>query len=127
MLGLILGGLLGLADGLNGLRSPAGTGANIFPILAGSMVRGLLAGVTIGFVARRVNNLFVGIVVGLLVGVLLAVTVARLQYPDATRIYFWEDVLPGSVVGLIVGFATQRYGRRTNSGGSTNPSVGTSR
>jgi hypothetical protein len=30
--------------------------------------------------------------------------------PDGSH-YWWEIMLPGSLVGLIVGYATQRYGR----------------
>jgi hypothetical protein len=30
--------------------------------------------------------------------------------PDGKH-YYWEIILPGSVLGLIVGYATQRYGR----------------
>jgi hypothetical protein len=30
--------------------------------------------------------------------------------PDGTHYYF-EIILPGSVLGLIVGYATQQYGR----------------
>ena len=26
--------------------------------------------------------------------------------------YYWEIMLPGSLAGAIVGYATQRYGRR---------------
>jgi hypothetical protein len=33
--------------------------------------------------------------------------------PDPTtgQKYFWEILIPGSMVGLIVGFLTQRYGQ----------------
>ena len=30
--------------------------------------------------------------------------------PDGTH-YYWQIMLPGSVLGMIVGYATQRYGR----------------
>jgi hypothetical protein len=40
------------------------------------------------------------------VGLVLAFIVAQLQHG-----YYLEIMLPGGMVGLIVGYATQRYGR----------------
>jgi putative effector of murein hydrolase LrgA (UPF0299 family) len=42
---------------------------------------------------------------GLAVGFVLAFLVACLQHG-----YYFEIILPGSIVGMIVGYATQRYG-----------------
>ena len=44
---------------------------------------------------------------GLAIGALLAYLTARF----AVGGYYFEIMLPGSLVGLIVGFATQKYGR----------------
>jgi hypothetical protein len=52
-----------------------------------------------------------GIVAGLLVGALLALPVALGKDPNTGQVYFWEILIPGSIVGLIVGFATQKYGK----------------
>jgi putative effector of murein hydrolase LrgA (UPF0299 family) len=46
-----------------------------------------------------------GILFGLGVGFLLAFIVAYMQHG-----YYLEIILPGSIVGMIVGYATQRYG-----------------
>jgi hypothetical protein len=46
-----------------------------------------------------------GILFGVAVGFGLAFLVAYLQHG-----YYMEIILPGSIVGLIVGYATQRYG-----------------
>lgn len=32
--------------------------------------------------------------------------------PDTGKRYLWEILIPGSMVGLIVGYLTQRYGQR---------------
>lgn len=48
-----------------------------------------------------------GILVGLIVGAALAYLVAALQ-----SAYYLEIILPGSILGIIVGYATQRYGVR---------------
>jgi hypothetical protein len=34
-----------------------------------------------------------------------------LQYVQLGRVYFWQIMLPGAVVGLIVGYVTQKHGR----------------
>ena len=46
-----------------------------------------------------------GILFGLAVGFVLAFLVAYLQHG-----YYFEIILPGSIVGALVGWATQRYG-----------------
>jgi hypothetical protein len=68
-------------------------------------VKGLIAGVLIGVFARKVNSLALGVAFGLGVGALLAFLVAYMQHG-----YYLEIMLPGAIVGLIVGYATQRYG-----------------
>ncbi|HEX9945103.1 MAG TPA: hypothetical protein VGG03_24095 [Thermoanaerobaculia bacterium] len=109
--GLVLGGILGIFDGLTALVSAPETRTQILGIVIGSTVKGLIAGVLIGFFARKVRSLPLGILFGLAVGALLAYLVT-LGGP-----YFWEIMLPGSLVGVIVGYATQKYGEapRTSS------------
>lgn len=46
----------------------------------------------------------------LLVGAFFAFLVA-LMPGEGGEHYYWEIMLPGTVLGLIVGYATQRYGR----------------
>jgi hypothetical protein len=55
-----------------------------------------------------VNSLPLGILFGLAVGLLLAFVVAALPNP-AGKHYYFEIMLPGSILGVIVGYATQRY------------------
>ena len=75
------------------------------------MFKGCIAGVLIGYFAQKVHSLALGIVFGLAVGAALAFGIVWLQY-QAGKWYFWQVMLPGSAVGLIVGYVTQRYGRR---------------
>jgi hypothetical protein len=104
--GLILGGVLGIFDGLTAYFTPAVRSA-LLGIVIGSTMKGVIAGVLIGWFARKVNSLALGIVFGLSVGLLLAFAVARMQPgPDH---YYFQIMLPGGIVGLIVGYATQRY------------------
>jgi hypothetical protein len=108
LLGLILGGILGVFDGLSAWFTPA-VRPEILGIVMGSTVKGLIAGVLIGYFARKVNSLGLGIIFGLGVGLILAYAVAAMQ-PGPNHYYF-EIMLPGGLVGLIVGYVTQRYGR----------------
>jgi len=109
ILGLVLGGILGIFDGLTALFTPEVV-PQIMGIIIGSTIKGIIAGVAIGFFARKVNSLPLGIAFGFVVGLLLAFAVAAM--PDENgKHYYFQIMLPGSIVGLIVGFATQKYGR----------------
>ena len=107
LFGLVLGGILGIFDGLTALFTPEAR-AQIFGIVLGSTVKGLIAGVLIGWFAKKVHSLPLGIVFGLAVGLVLAFAVAAMPQPSGKHYYF-EIMLPGGIVGLIVGYATQRY------------------
>ena len=104
VLGLLLGAVLGAVDGLSAWFTPA-VRAQLVGIVIGSTAKGVIAGIAIGFFARKVHSLALGILFGLAVGFVLAFIVAQLQHG-----YYLEIILPGSIVGIIVGYATQRYG-----------------
>jgi hypothetical protein len=111
VLGLLLGGFLGVFDGLSALLSAPEVAPGIVGIVIGSTFKGLLTGVLVGWFARKVDSLPLGILFGLAVGLSLAYLVA--SFPDETgKHYYWEIMLPGSFLGIIVGYATQRYGTR---------------
>jgi hypothetical protein len=101
---MVLGGILGVFDGLTALV----TGGPEIPgqigtIVAGSTFKGVIAGLIVGLVARKTQSLPIVVAVGLAVGALFAYLVT-IGTP-----YLWEIVLPGSIVGLITGFATAKY------------------
>jgi hypothetical protein len=110
LLGSLLGGFLGIFDGLTALISAPETAPGIMGIVIGSMIKGLIAGWLIGYFAQKVNSLPLGILFGLAVGAFLAFLVAWMQYASEGKNYFWQIMLPGAVVGIIVGYATQRHG-----------------
>lgn len=112
VLGLMLGGILGVFDGLSALVSAPEVAPDIVGIVIGSTFKGLVAGVLIGWFANRVPSVSKGVMFGLAVGAFFAFLVAAIPQPDGTH-YWWEIMLPGSVLGIIVGYATQVYGRRT--------------
>ena len=49
---------------------------------------------------------------GLAVGVILAYGVVMLQAASG-KAYYWQIMLPGGILGLIVGYATQRHAERS--------------
>jgi hypothetical protein len=111
VLGLLLGAVLGAIDGLTALLSGSPeVKAEIGMIVVFSTLKGLIAGLCIGWFARKVRSLPLGILFGFAVGLILAWIVAAMPSEDGQH-YYWEIMVPGSIVGLIVGYATQRYGR----------------
>lgn len=106
--GMLLGGFLGIFDGLSALLSAPETAPQIVVIVVGSTVKGIIAGLLIGWFARKVHSLPLGILFGFTVGLLLAYGIAAMPDPSGKH-YYWQIMLPGSVLGVIVGYATQRY------------------
>jgi hypothetical protein len=110
LFGLILGGILGIIDGLTAWFTPA-VRDQLPMIVVGSTVKGLIAGLAIGYVSKKVDNLAVGVLAGLAIGLLLAWGVAAMPDQSGNHYYF-EIMLPGAIVGAIVGYATQKYRSR---------------
>lgn len=107
VLGLALGGFLGLLDGLSGFFEPS-----LAPVMGSvitfSMLKGLVAGIATGYVSQRVHSMFLGVVLGIAIaGALSLLVILR-----AGMTLFWDILLPGMLLGAIVGFATQRFGRK---------------
>lgn len=109
VLGLVLGGVLGIFDGLTAWFTPA-VRDQMAIIVASSTVKGLIAGLLIGLIARRTASIGVMVFWGIVIAGLFAYGVAAM--PDASgKHYYLEIILPGAIVGAIVGFATAKYGR----------------
>lgn len=106
MLGLAVGGTLGLLDGLSGFLEPS-LAPLMGSVITFSLLKGLASGVSIGYFSKRVHSMPLGI----LVGVVIASAFSMLLILKAGIALFWDIVLPGMLLGVIVGFATQRFGR----------------
>src|SRR5215218_6551561 len=107
LIGVILGAVLGVIDGLTAWFTPA-VRDQLGGIVIGSTLKGIIAGVAIGFFAKKFHSLPIGILFGVIVGAILAYLTA-LMVGD----HYLEIILPGTLVGLIVGFATQKYGQKS--------------
>lgn len=108
-IGVLLGTVLGLLDGLSALLYPEAA-PMLLQIVIGSTIKGLITGLAMGFFARKLRSLPAGVVVGLALGLGLSFLAAMAPDPKGAHHYV-EIMLPGGILGLIVGFATQRYGR----------------
>lgn len=110
VLGLAVGGALGLLDGLSGFFEPSLAPA-MGSVITFSLLKGLLAGIVSGYVSQRVHSMLLGI----LAGVGIAAALSLIVILRAGRALFWDIMIPGMLLGLIVGFATQKFGRARES------------
>jgi hypothetical protein len=97
----LLGGFLGIFDGLTAWFTPE-VRSQMLGIVIGSTIKGLMTGVIIGVFARKVESLALGMIFGLAVGAFFAYLILLMNPGHALNI-----MLPGSLVGLIVGYAAQ--------------------
>jgi hypothetical protein len=102
IVGIVVGGVLGLLDGLSAWFHPEAR-AMMLPIVVGSTGKGVLTGLAAGLVARWRKSLAWGIAAGVGVGFALS-TIAAMGQPA----HYWAIVLPGMLVGALSGIATQR-------------------
>ena len=109
LLGLLLGAVLGAIDGGTAWFTPE-VRPEIAMIVVGSTFKGLVGGILIGLFARKVKSSPLGILFGLAVGALLALAIAAMPDGLTGKHYYVQIIVPGTLVGLIVGYATQRYG-----------------
>jgi F0F1-type ATP synthase assembly protein I len=108
LVGLIFGAVLGAIDGATAWFTPEFR-SQIGAIMAASSVKGMLVGVLSGWFARKVHSTGWGIAVGSIIGLLFAYLVAAMPDENGHH-YYLEIMLPGFVVGAIIGFLTQRMG-----------------
>ena len=110
LVGVIVGAVAGMIDGATAWFEPA-VRPQILSIIFFSTIKGVIAGIAAGWFARRVQSVPKGIAFGFIVGLLLAFGVAAMPDPKTGEHYWWQIMLPGSVLGGVIGWATQRYGR----------------
>lgn len=108
VVGLIFGIVLGAIDGATAWFYPE-TRPVLAGIMVGSSFKGMLVGLFSGWFARKVQSTGWGIVVGSTLGLLFAFIVAVLDASKG-KPHYLEIMLPGFIVGAIVGFLTQKMG-----------------
>src|SRR5262245_9591007 len=108
-LAMLIGAILGAFDGLTAWFEPSvrdQLGTIVMLSSLKSVIAGLLIGIFACFVSKRVAiSIF-----GLIVGLALAYLVAMAPDPKTGQHYYAQIMVPGAIVGLLVGYATARYG-----------------
>jgi len=103
-----------LLDGLSGFFEPS-LAPEMGSVITFSLLKGLVAGIATGYVSQRVHSMLLGI----LAGIGIAAALSLLVILRAGMALFWDIMIPGMLLGLIVGFATQRFGRAPVSAAGT--------
>lgn len=121
--GLVAGAALGILDGLSALLSAPEVSGQIAGIVVGSSVKGLLAGVIVGAIARKMTSTGWAVAIGIVVAAIITSPIAYLnakQYGNTS--YYWKIMLPGALVGALVGYVTMRYGAKVATTAPKSPS-----
>jgi len=103
-LGLLTGAALGLLDGLSAFFVPEAAGM-MTEIIIGSVVKGLVGGLVAGLVANRSASVSGTTLWSGIAGIILSVLAA---VPSGEYLHI---VIPGTIVGLLTGFITHKWGK----------------
>ena len=104
-IGLVFGAVLGALDGATAWFTPAARAA-IGGIVIGAAFKSMVVGGLCGWFARSRRSAVQGVVLGAGLGLLFAYAIAAMQ----PQHYYLELMLPGGLVGLILGYLTQTMG-----------------
>ena len=108
VIGIAAGAVLGIVDGATACFTPAAR-PMMASILMGSCVKGMVVGVLSGVFARKVQSDAAGIGFGAVIGLIFEYFVAAMGAENGQH-YYLEIMLPGFIVGGVIGFLTQRWG-----------------
>jgi len=108
---MLVGAILGAFDGLTAWFEPA-VRDQVGTIMMLSSLKSVIAGLLIGIFACYVQRRVAVAMFGLVVGMGLAYLAAMSPDPKTGQHYYAQIMVPGSIVGLLVGYATARYGMR---------------
>lgn len=103
-LSILVGTLLGLLDGLSAFFIPEAA-PMMTEIIIGSTVKGLIGGLIIGLIARKSTSVLNTTLLGGLIGIVLSALAA---IPSGEYVHV---IVPGTIVGLLTGFITQKWGK----------------
>ena len=106
---MLVGAILGAFDGMTAWFEPS-VRDQIGTIVMLSSLKSVIAGLLIGIFACFVKRRTAIAIFGLAVGLLLAYLVAMSPDPQTGEHYYAQIMVPGAIVGLLVGYATARYG-----------------
>lgn len=111
LMGLTAGLVLGALDGLTSLATPE-VRDELAGIVMGSSMKGLLAGIIVGLIARKLRSTRASTLIGVGVAAVITFPIAHLNAQHyGNPAYYWKIMLPGALVGAIVGYVVMRYGK----------------
>ena len=109
LVGVIVGAVLGADRRRDGLVHARGA-PQMLGIIIGSTIKGVIAGVAAGWFARRVQSVPKGSPSASSSDCCSRSRSRRCRIRHG-RAYWWQIMVPGSILGGVIGWATQRYGR----------------
>jgi hypothetical protein len=114
---IVLGAVLGAIDGATAWFTPS-VRDQVGEIMMWSSLKSVVAGLLIGIFAGFVRKQTVITIFGFAVGLLLAYLVAMQPDPKTGEHYYLQIMVPGSLVGLIVGYATSKFSEKQTASAS---------
>ena len=99
----VLAAALGVLDGATAWFTPE-VRPQLGQIIAGSIFKDVLGGVVIWVFARKANSPRSAVLFGTCIGFLLALVIALLQ-----NAHYVQILVPGSLTGLLLGYAAWRW------------------
>src|SRR5262245_50095190 len=110
---MLIGAVLGALDGATAWFTPSVREQGMVgTIMMYSSIKSVVAGLLIGIFAIYVKKEVAVTLFGFAIGLLFAYLVAMAPDPKTGEHYYLQIMIPGALVGLIVGYATARYGKR---------------
>jgi len=103
-LGSVAGTTLGLLDGLSAFFIPEAA-TMMTEIIIGSTIKGLVNGLIAGVIAKRFTTILMVTIWSGATGLVLSILSA---IPSGAYV---EIIVPGTIVGLLSGFITARWGK----------------
>jgi len=111
---VVLGAVLGALDGLGAWFEPD-VRSKLGMIVMLSSVKSLIVGLAIGIFAGFVKKPVPIILFAIIASLAFAWWVASSPDPDTGKHYYAQIMTTGGIVGLLLGYATQKYGGRIDS------------
>ena len=108
-----VGAILGAFDGMTAWFTPS-VRDQIGTIVMLSSIKSVFAGLLIGAFAIFIHKRVAIALFGLAVGLLFAYLVAMQPDPKTGEHFYAQIMIPGAIVGLLVGYATARYSDKTD-------------
>ncbi len=111
---VILGAVLGALDGLTAAFE-FGFGQKVGIIVGLSSVKSMIVGLATGIFAVFVKKPLPIILFAVIASLAFAWWVASAPDPDTGKHYYAQIMTTGGIVGLLLGYATQKYGGKIDS------------